>query len=102
MGDLAAVVLVGAGTYLMRALFILALAKKRIPETVLIPLRYIGSAVLAALIVALLTDSDGKVSIGVPEVSGFLAGGVVAYRTRSQVWTLVAGMVVYWVVRSLF
>jgi branched-subunit amino acid transport protein len=33
-------------------------------------------------------------------VAGFLAGGVVAYWTRNQIWTLVAGMVVFWVVRA--
>ena len=100
MGDLAAVVIVGVGTYVMRAVFIVALAKKRIPETVLIALRYVGSAVLAALVVTLLTDADGNVAIGFPEVAGFLAGGGVAFRTRSQIWTLVAGMVVFWVVRA--
>lgn len=101
MGDLAAVVIVGVGTYVMRAVFIVALAKKRIPETVLIALRYVGSAVLAALVVTLLTDADGNVAIGLPEVAGFLAGGAVAFRTRSQIWTLLAGMVVFWVVRAL-
>lgn len=101
MTDFVAILIVGVGTYVMRAVFIVALANKRIPEAVLVALRYVGPAVLTALVVGLLADADGKVDIGLPELSGFLAGGLVAYRTRSQVWTLVAGMVVFWVVRAL-
>jgi branched-subunit amino acid transport protein len=85
----------------MRAVFIVSLANKRIPEPVLIALRYVGPAVLGALIVALLADEAGEVSIGVPEVAGFAAAGLTAYRTKNQVWTLVAGMAAFWVVRAL-
>jgi branched-subunit amino acid transport protein len=101
VADFVAIAIVGVGTYVMRAVFIVALANKRIPETVLIALRYVGPAVLTALIVTLLSDEAGNVSIGLPEVAGFLAGGVVAFRTRNQIWTLIAGMAVFWVVRAL-
>jgi branched-subunit amino acid transport protein len=99
--DFVAIAVVGIGTYVMRVVFIVALANKRIPETVLVALRYVGPAVLTALIVTLLADTEGNVEIGLPEVAGFIAGGVVAYRTRSQIWTLFAGMTVFWVVRAL-
>jgi len=102
VGDLIAIVAVGLGTYVFRALFIVSLAKRRIPEQVLLALHFVAPAVMAALIVALLTDSDGHVAIGIPELSAFAIGGVVAYRTKSHIWTLLAGMVVYWVVRALF
>lgn len=101
MADFAAIVIVGVGTYVMRAVFIVSLAKRRIPEGVLIALRYVGPAVLTALIVTLLADSEGNVGIGPAEVAGFLAGGAVAHRTRSQIWTLVAGMAAFWLVRLL-
>jgi branched-subunit amino acid transport protein len=99
--DLLAIAIVGIGTYVMRAVFIVSLAKRRIPGAVLTALRYVGSAVLGALIVTLLADSEGNVRVGIPELAGFLAGGFVAYRTRSQIWTLVAGMTMFWVVRAL-
>jgi branched-subunit amino acid transport protein len=99
--DFVSIAVVGIGTYVMRVVFIVALANKRIPETVLVALRYVGPAVLTALIVTLLADTEGNVEIGLPEVAGFIAGGVVAYRTRSQIWTLFAGMTVFWVVRAL-
>jgi branched-subunit amino acid transport protein len=95
------IAIVGIGTYVMRAVFIVALANKHIPESVLVALRYVGPAVLTALVVTLLSDEAGNVSIGIPEVAGFLAGGAVAYRTRNQIWTLLMGMAVYWVVRAL-
>jgi branched-subunit amino acid transport protein len=100
VNDFLATVVVGFGTYVFRAVFIVALAKRRIPEVVLVALKYVGPAVLGALIVALLTDSDGNVQIGIPEVAAFVVGGVVAHRTRSHIWTLFAGMATYWVVRA--
>lgn len=101
MTDFLATAVVGLGTYVFRAVFIVALARRRIPEAVLVALRYVGPAVLAALIVALLTDAEGNVEIGIPEVAAFVVGGAAAYRTRSHIWTLLAGMAVYWVVRAL-
>ena len=56
--------------------------------------------VLGALIVALLTDSEGNVEIGIPEVAAFVAGGFVAHRTRATSG-LLAGMAVYWAMRAL-
>jgi branched-subunit amino acid transport protein len=101
VSEFLATAVVGLGTYLFRAVFIVALAKRRIPETVLVALKYVGPAVLGALIVALLTDSEGNVEIGIPEVTAFVAGGFVAHRTRSHLWTLVVGMAVYWVTLAL-
>ena len=89
------------GTYLSRAIFVLALANKRIPDPVLVALQFVGSSVLAALVVALLIDADGNVVIGVPEVSAFVVGGSVAYKTRNHIFTLIAGMGVFWLVRAL-
>lgn len=101
MSDFLAVLLVGLGTYASRAVFIVALAGRRIPDAVLVALQFVAPAVLSALIVALLIDADGNVAIGIPELSAFVVGGAVAYRTRNHIWTLIAGMAVYWVVRAL-
>jgi branched-subunit amino acid transport protein len=89
------------GTYLSRAIFILALAKRTIPDRVLVALQFVAPAVLSALVVALLTDGDGSVAIGVPEIMALAAGGIVTYKTRNHILTLVVGMTVYWVVRAL-
>jgi branched-subunit amino acid transport protein len=99
--DLVAIVIVGMGTYFSRALFIVVLANRRIPDPVLVSLQFVAPAVLAALVVALLIDEDGAVAIGIPELAAFAVGGGVAYKTRSHIWTLVAGMTGYWVVRAV-
>lgn len=102
MTELVAVLVVGVGTYAARSVFILALANKRIPPAVLVALQFVAPAVLAALIVALLTDGEtGQVAIGVPELAAFAIGGTVAYKTRNHIYTLIAGMAVFWIVRAL-
>lgn len=101
MGDLIAIAVVGTGSYLFRAVFILGLANKRIPIRVQVALRFVAPAVMASLIVALLSDSEGNVSIGIPEIAAFVIGGATAYRTRNHVWTLLAGMSIFWIVQGV-
>lgn len=96
-----ATLVVGIGTYLSRGIFILALARKRIPDPVLLTLQFVAPALLGALVIALLIDDTGSVAIGIPEVTALAAGGGVAYRTRNHILTLVVGMAVFWVVRAL-
>jgi branched chain amino acid efflux pump len=96
-----ATVIVGVGTYISRSIFILALARRRIPDGVLVTLQFVAPAVLASLIVALLIEGDGSVAIGVPEVSALAVGGLITYKTRNHILTLVVGMSVYWIVRAL-
>lgn len=93
--------MVGLGTYFSRAVFIIVLANREIPPTILRSLQYVAPAVLSALIVTLLIDADGNVAFGIPEAAGLLFGGAVAYKTRNHILTLIVGMTVFWVVRAL-
>jgi branched-subunit amino acid transport protein len=101
MTALVATLIVGLGTYFSRSSFILALAKRRIPDPVLVALQFVAPAVLASLVVALLIDEDGGVAIGPPEILGFVVAGVVARLTKNHILTLVAGMGVFWIARAL-
>lgn len=101
MEALIAMVVVGLGTYASRSVFILALANRRIPDSVLVTLQFVAPAVLSALVIALLITDDGSVAIGIPELSAFAVGGVTAYKTRNHIYTLIAGMAVFWIVRAL-
>jgi len=101
VSDFLAIVAVGLGTYASRALFILALANRTFPARVLQALQYVGSAVLASLIVALLIDAEGTVAIGAPELAALAVGGGIAYKTRNHILTLIVGMGVFWLVRAL-
>jgi branched-subunit amino acid transport protein len=96
-----ATLVVGLGTYLSRSIFILALAKKRIPDAVLLSLQFVAPAVLGALVVALLIGEDGSVAIGIPEATALTVGAFTTYKTRNHILTLVVGMTVFWVVRAL-
>ena len=101
MTALIAIVVVGLGTYMSRAIFIVALANRTIPDSVLVALQFVAPAVLSALVVALLINEDGSVAIGIPELSAFAVGTLVAYRSRNHIYTLVAGMGVFWIIRAL-
>lgn len=101
MSFIIAAVVVGIGTYFSRSIFILALAKKRLSDSVLVSLQFVAPAVLASLVVALLINDDGSVAIGVPELAAFVAGGATAFKTRNHLLTLVVGMTVFWVVRAV-
>ncbi|MEX1196514.1 MAG: AzlD domain-containing protein [Pseudohongiellaceae bacterium] len=101
MSVLLAIVVVGIGTYISRAVFILAMANRRIPESLLVPLQFVAPAVLAALVVALLINDDGSVAIGIPELAAFAAAAAVARFSRNHIYTLVAGMGVFWIIRFL-
>lgn len=94
-------VVAGVGTYLSRSIFILALARRRIPGNIRLALEFVAPAVLGALVITLLIDDSGSVAIGIPEVSALAVGAAVTYKTRNHILTLVLGMTVYWVVRAL-
>ena len=98
---LLAIAIVGLGTYFSRSAFIISLAERRIPDPILVSLQFVAPAVLSALVIALLIDDAGNVAIGVPEFSAFVIGAGVAYKTRNHIFTLIAGMTVYWLVRAL-
>ena len=100
MSAFLAVLVVGVGTFVSRAIFIVGLARRTIPPPVLRALEFVGPATLAALIVAMMI-SDGRVQAGPPEVAGLATASLAGLRTRNLTVILVAGMAVYWLVRSL-
>ena len=99
MTAFAAVLVVGVGTFASRAIFIVGLANRRIPEPILRALEYVAPATLAALIASMLTAGSG--AIGVAELVGLAAAVLCALRTRNLTVILVAGMAAYWLVRWL-
>lgn len=101
MSAFLAVVVVGVGTFLSRAVFIVGLAHRTIPVRVIRTLEYVGPATLAALIVAMLIDDAGRLHAGWPEAAGLAAGALVGLRTRNLMVILAVGMAAYWAVRAL-
>lgn len=101
-GAFAIVLMVGAMTYSMRAVAIVALAKRTIAPPVERALRSVGPAVLAALAMNLAAGGqDGGVSIGVAEVGAMAATVAVAWWRRNMLWALAAGMTTLWLLTAI-
>jgi branched-subunit amino acid transport protein len=95
--NLIAVVLTGLGTYATRAAFIVGLGDRSLPRPVERGLEYVGPAVIAALVVTLMIDESGSLTVGVPEAAALGVGAVVAWWLRSLLAVVLAGMAAYWV-----
>jgi branched-subunit amino acid transport protein len=99
--DLAIVLVVAAGTLAMRASMVTLLADVTISPRVEQALSLVAPAVLAGLVAqTLFLDADGFRPIGSWYLAGAIAA-VVAWRTRSFGWTLLAGMASVWLLEVL-
>lgn len=94
-------VVCAVGTWATRAGPLLALADRPFPPLVNKALRNVGPAVLAALTVSLAFGGGGTLDLDGAVVGALLAAGLAAWRTRNLTWTLVAGMVVLWVLDAV-
>lgn len=100
MTDWLAVVLAAVGTYLLRISFIVPSGRVTLPDVGARALRYVPAAVLAALAVPAVLAPDGRIELG-PRLVAALVAVVVAWRTRSVAVTLLVGLPLLWLVRSL-
>jgi branched chain amino acid efflux pump len=102
MSNFLAILIVGIGTYAFRSVFIVALADREISPGLLRALEFVGPAVLSALVVALLVGDSGSVEADIPEVVALVVGGVVGWKTRNLIYTVLAGMGVFWLLQIWF
>ena len=98
----AMVVVVGALNYLSRLSFIAFFARREMPPLLARALKFVPAAMLTALIVPMIvqpslvaTDAPG------PRIAAALLAGAVAWRWRSEIATIGAGMVALWALKSL-
>lgn len=64
-------------------------------------LNYVPAAILSALIAPSALAPQGKIQLGLPVVS-LVVGCLVAYRTRNVFWTILAGLVAFWLGKLIF
>ena len=89
-----AIVLAAAGTYAMRASFLVAAHRmSELPPWADRILRQIPPAALAAIVAPALLRPEGVVDVFQPRLLGGVLAGLVAWKTRSVTLTLVLGMV---------
>lgn len=97
-----AVILAGIGTFAMRASFLLAAHRMtEVPPTVQRLLRQIPPAALASLVLPALIRPGGQLDVFSPEAAAGLVAGLVAWRTRNSILTLIVGMAVLMVLDAL-
>jgi branched-subunit amino acid transport protein len=88
-----AIVLGGAGTYAMRASFLVVAHRlTRIPPAVDRVLRQIPPAALASIVLPALVRPEGSLDVLQPRLFVGLIAGFVAWRTRNIVLTLTIGI----------
>jgi branched-subunit amino acid transport protein len=63
-------------------------------------LRYVPPAILAALISPPILAPEDRLTVGPPFWAAVVGAGV-AWRTRSVFWTILGGLVTFWLLQSL-
>lgn len=92
------VLAMGAVTYGVRLAPILLLGRMPLPPLVLRALRYVPAAVLSAIVFPELLLRDGALAVTAanPRLIAGIVAGLVAWRTRNMLLTLIAGMAALW------
>ncbi len=90
--------LIGILTFSIRLSFIVLLERIQLPEAFLRALRFVPIAVLSAIIAPELAMKNNQLflSLANPRLLAGVAATLVAYRTRSVVWSILAGMAIFW------
>jgi len=83
-------------TFFTRYAMIALIGHGNLPPRLLRWLHYVPPAVLAALISPATLAPQGKLDFGLP-LWAVLAGALVAWRTRNVFLTILAGLVVFWI-----
>ncbi|WP_300320118.1 AzlD domain-containing protein [Accumulibacter sp.] len=94
---------IGVATFLLRFAPIALLSRLELPAWLRQALRYVPPAVMAAIIAPPLFFAGGAPTID-PDLPRFVAAALaalVAWRTRSTLWTVVIGMLALWGLQAL-
>ncbi len=91
------------GTFLIRVSFILLLGKRQVPPLLAKSLRFIPASILSALVVPqiLTRNSALQISFTNPQLLAGIVAGVVAWRTKNVLFTILSGMVMLWILQAV-
>ena len=96
-------ILAGLATYATRLSFFVVFGRRGVPDSLARPLRYIPPAVFSAIVFPELFMPGGQLDLSLGNlrlIAGLLAA-LVAWRTRNIVLTILAGMLVLWILQWL-
>lgn len=93
----------GAVTFALRLSFIALLGRIEIPPILGRALRFVPAAVLTAVVIPLLVYENGALdtSLGNERLLAGLVAALIAWRTRSVLFTLIGGMAVLWTLQAI-
>ena len=91
------------GTFLIRISFIMLLSNREVHPLITRALRFVPAAVLSALVVPqILTRANSlRISPSNPQLIAGVVAGVIAWRTKNVLMTILAGMIVLWALQAL-
>jgi len=94
---------VGLLNYLSRLSFIAVFARRTMPPLLARALKYVPAAMLTALIVPMIAadPAAGHALTFNPRIVAAAIAGVVAFYTRSSLWTMGTGMAALWVLQAV-
>jgi branched-subunit amino acid transport protein len=96
------ILVVGLGTYLLRASMFVVLGGRTPPLWLQSPLAFVGPAGIAALVSAMLLTDHGHAGVGsIPAVVAAVAAFVVVRRTGNVMHAFAVGMPLFWVLTAL-
>jgi branched-subunit amino acid transport protein len=91
------------GTFVLRFSFVYLFGRVDMPDWLRRALRFVPASVLAALVFPALTYPNGTLDLSLSNVHllAGLGGALVAWRTKNVLWTIVVGMILFWVLGAL-
>ena len=91
------------GTFALRLSFIYLFGKVEMPAWLRRGLRFVPPSVLAALVFPALTYPNGvlDISFGNIRLLAGVGGALIAWRTKNVMWTIIVGMVLFWLLGAL-
>lgn len=90
-------------TYLIRLSFTVILPPERLPAVMQRGLRFVPSAILAAIVLPELLRPTGVIDIspGNPQLLAGIVAAFVAWKTKNTWLTILVGMLTLWIVTTL-
>jgi branched-subunit amino acid transport protein len=91
------------GNFALRFSFIYLFGKMDVPNWLRDALKFVPASVLAALVLPALVYSEGTLDISLNNIRliAGIGGALVAWRTKNILWTIIVGMVLFWVLHTL-
>jgi branched-subunit amino acid transport protein len=91
------VLAIGLIGYALQAVILVTVATRPLSDRVLVPLRFVGPAALAALTATVVFTQGGALrSVPVAELAAIVAGTVAVRRTGAVLHAFVVGLPVFW------